>query len=166
MRIWVQKSASMQKRTSPLKFAHLSEKSENGSISNFSTKVGTGHLRRSNGCGLIPSHQGNRSNPQRSDIHAGMLLWCVWILLSEWIRIQNQSAWYYTTSGTLFRIILFSDITFSINCTLQCFQIPRSKVSVFSLPDTSMRSDFRFFFGDGMWMVCGYWELIASNRSG
>ena len=39
MRIWVQKSASMQKRTSPLKFAHLAEKSEEGSISNLSTTV-------------------------------------------------------------------------------------------------------------------------------
>ena len=30
---------SIQKRTSPLKFAHLAEKSENGSVSNLSTKV-------------------------------------------------------------------------------------------------------------------------------
>ena len=29
----------MQKRTSPIKFAHLAEKSENGSTSNLSTKV-------------------------------------------------------------------------------------------------------------------------------
>ena len=38
MRSWVQKSASMQNRTSPLKFAHLAGKSEKGSISNLLTK--------------------------------------------------------------------------------------------------------------------------------
>ena len=39
MSIWLQKSASIQKRTSHVKFAHLAEKSEKGSISNLSTKV-------------------------------------------------------------------------------------------------------------------------------
>ena len=39
MSIWTQKLASIQKRTSPLKVAHLAEKSENCSISNPSTKV-------------------------------------------------------------------------------------------------------------------------------
>ena len=34
--------ASIQKRTSPVKFAHLAEKSENGSVSNLSTKVDAG----------------------------------------------------------------------------------------------------------------------------
>ena len=38
MRIWVQKSASMQKRTSPLKFGDLAEKSGLNSVSNLSTK--------------------------------------------------------------------------------------------------------------------------------
>ena len=37
--IFLQKLASMQKRTSPVKFAHLAEKSGKGSISNLSTKV-------------------------------------------------------------------------------------------------------------------------------
>ena len=37
--IFLQNLASIQKRTSPLKSAHLAEKSENGSISNLSTKV-------------------------------------------------------------------------------------------------------------------------------
>ena len=37
--IFLQNLASIQKRTSPIKFAHLAEKSENGSISNLSTKV-------------------------------------------------------------------------------------------------------------------------------
>ena len=39
--IFLQNLASVQKRTSPIKFAHLAEKSENGSISNLSTKVST-----------------------------------------------------------------------------------------------------------------------------
>ena len=37
--IYLQKLASIQKRTSPVKFAHLAEKSGKGSISNFSTKA-------------------------------------------------------------------------------------------------------------------------------
>ena len=40
--IFLQILASIQKRTSPIKFAHLAEKSENGSISNLSTKLRTG----------------------------------------------------------------------------------------------------------------------------
>ena len=39
MRIWAQKSASMQRRTNPLKFGDLAEKSELNSVSNLSTKV-------------------------------------------------------------------------------------------------------------------------------
>ena len=37
--IFLQNLASIQKRTSPIKFVHLAEKSENDSISNLSTKV-------------------------------------------------------------------------------------------------------------------------------
>ena len=37
--IFLQNFASIQPRTSPIKFAHLAEKSEKGSISNLSTKV-------------------------------------------------------------------------------------------------------------------------------
>ena len=37
--IFVQNLASIQRRTSPLKFDHLAEKSEKGSISKLSTKV-------------------------------------------------------------------------------------------------------------------------------
>ena len=37
--IYLQNLASIQKRTSPIKFAHLAEKSANGSVSNLSTKV-------------------------------------------------------------------------------------------------------------------------------
>ena len=39
--IFLQNLASIQKRTSPIKFAHLAEKSENGSISNLSTQAAT-----------------------------------------------------------------------------------------------------------------------------
>ena len=39
--IFLQNLASIQKRTSPVKFAHLAEKSEKGSISNLSTKMET-----------------------------------------------------------------------------------------------------------------------------
>ena len=37
--IFLRNLASIQKRTSPIKFAHLADKSESGSISNLSTKV-------------------------------------------------------------------------------------------------------------------------------
>ena len=37
--IFLQKLASIQKRTSPVKFAHLAEKSEKGLISNLSTNA-------------------------------------------------------------------------------------------------------------------------------
>ena len=37
--IYLQNLASMQKRTSTIKFAHLAEKFEKGSISNLSTKL-------------------------------------------------------------------------------------------------------------------------------
>ena len=39
---FLQNLASIQKRTSPIKFAHLTEKSGKGSISNLSTKAGGG----------------------------------------------------------------------------------------------------------------------------
>ena len=42
--IFLQNLASIQKRTSPIKFAHLAEKSEKGSMSNLSTKVSTSPL--------------------------------------------------------------------------------------------------------------------------
>ena len=37
--ISLQKLASIQKRTSPVKFAHLAEESDNGSVPNLSTKL-------------------------------------------------------------------------------------------------------------------------------
>ena len=59
--IYLQNVASIQKRTSPLKFAHLAEKSENGSISNLSTKVRT--ARES---GDDTTRTSARSTPRRS----------------------------------------------------------------------------------------------------
>ena len=41
MRIWTQKSASIQKRTSPLKFDNFAEKSEKDTVSYLSSKVNT-----------------------------------------------------------------------------------------------------------------------------
>ena len=41
--IFLQNLASIQRRTSPIKFAQLAEKSGNHSISNLSTKIGTGN---------------------------------------------------------------------------------------------------------------------------
>ena len=40
--IFLQNLASIQQRTSPIKFAHLAEKSEKGSTSNLSTKALSG----------------------------------------------------------------------------------------------------------------------------
>ena len=40
--IYLQNLASIQKTTSTVKFAHLAEKSENGSMSNLSTKAHLG----------------------------------------------------------------------------------------------------------------------------
>ena len=46
MRIWTQKSASIQKRTSPLKFDNFAEKSEKDTVSYLSTKDSTHDLER------------------------------------------------------------------------------------------------------------------------
>ena len=54
--IFLQNLASIQKRTSPVKFAHLAEKSGKGSISNLSTKV----------------YEGNNESRKRSAAAAGM----------------------------------------------------------------------------------------------
>ena len=44
--IYLQNLASIQKRTSPVKFAHLAERSGKGSISNLSTKVHRGEAHQ------------------------------------------------------------------------------------------------------------------------
>ena len=59
--IYLHKSASIQKRTSPVKFAHLAEKSEKGSISNLSTKVGGPRE------GWTPAPGGRRPRPHGTD---------------------------------------------------------------------------------------------------
>ena len=59
--IFLQNLASIQKRTSPIKFAHSAEKSENGSISNLSTKFRTCMAQK------LPSPSGvTNSMPSRS----------------------------------------------------------------------------------------------------
>ena len=55
--IYLQNLASMQKRTSPLNFAHLAEKSEKGSISNLSTKPPAAERRG----GTSSPFRGNRA---------------------------------------------------------------------------------------------------------
>ena len=47
--IFVQNLASIQKRKSPIKFAHFAEKSEKDSISNLSTKAVAAAVRRAVG---------------------------------------------------------------------------------------------------------------------
>ena len=53
--IYLQNLASIQQRTSPLKFDHLAEKSEQGLISNLSTKVATRRLPPSAATGVSES---------------------------------------------------------------------------------------------------------------
>ena len=52
--IYLQNLASIQKRTSPVKFAHLVEKSGKGSIPNLSTKVDPHHAGRSRSASANP----------------------------------------------------------------------------------------------------------------
>ena len=67
--IYLQNLASIQKRTSPVKFAHLAEKSVKGSMSNLSTKAGgpgeEGQEERRRGEG--GQEEGGRACAQRGD---------------------------------------------------------------------------------------------------
>ena len=54
--IFLQNLASIQKRTSPIKFDHLDEKSEKGVISNLSTKVDALSESRGEKLGEVASH--------------------------------------------------------------------------------------------------------------
>ena len=75
--IFLQNLASIQKRTNPLKFAHLAEKSEQGSTSNRSTKAGGGEpdaprgrdgaggLARGRPGGLLPRNLRHLGPPDR-----------------------------------------------------------------------------------------------------
>ena len=58
--IYLQNLASIQKRTSPVKFAHLAEKSGKGSISNLSTKAAPASASRSP---RAPSARASRAPP-------------------------------------------------------------------------------------------------------
>ena len=58
--IFLQNLASIQKRTSPVKFAHLAEKSGKGSISNLSTKATRRPSRRRPRRGKVPRFQVER----------------------------------------------------------------------------------------------------------
>ena len=67
--IFLQNLASIQKRTSSIKFAHLAEKSEDCSISNLSTKVGRGvrqSLRRGGEVRLDGAIRGEAPGVERS----------------------------------------------------------------------------------------------------
>ena len=61
--ILLQNLASIQKITSPIKFAHLAEESDNGSVSNLSTKVLAGlaarreHRRFGRRVGVLAHHR-------------------------------------------------------------------------------------------------------------
>ena len=76
--IYLQNLASIQKTTSPLKFAHLAEKSENGSVSNLSTKVPPR---------VLPARRGRRGrDPPRRGLTPGPRL----SLSCEWERAKAQ----------------------------------------------------------------------------
>ena len=59
--IFLQDLASIQKRTSPIKFAHLAEKSEKGSTSNLSTKAARGSASSWTGSTRTPPATRRRS---------------------------------------------------------------------------------------------------------
>ena len=61
--IYLQNLASIQKRTSPVKFAHLAEKSGKGSISNLSTKRATARPPRAT---AARSAAGSPAGPARA----------------------------------------------------------------------------------------------------
>ena len=57
--IFLQNLASIQPRTNPIKFAHLAEKSEKGSISNLSTKAAAGAASGVAGMSSSPTREGH-----------------------------------------------------------------------------------------------------------
>ena len=58
--IYLQNLASIQERTSPIKFAHLAEESANGSVSNLSTKATTAAAAAATGARRRPCLQNAR----------------------------------------------------------------------------------------------------------
>ena len=78
----MQNLASIQRRTSPVKFAHLAEKSGKGSISNLSTKEPNRHFsdrRRTLPQAPLLSHNGyslhGTHDPARLALHYGISHW-------------------------------------------------------------------------------------------
>ena len=69
MNIYLQRLASIQKRTSPLKFDHFAVKSEKGSISNLSTKLGAGRTAGEGGAGAerVQERQRVAAEPAAAD---------------------------------------------------------------------------------------------------
>ena len=86
--------ASIQKRTSPIKFAHLAEKSENGSISNLSTKVYDGVVKRppveKTGYGFIESQEVQDKHGRDAFLHVKQCPWVVGMNLQPQQEIQFQ----------------------------------------------------------------------------
>ena len=76
--IYLQNLASIQKRTSPVKFAHLAEESDNGSVSNLSTKAllqqDSDGNRRYTFAGLI---RRSTSIIDISNFYIGLILACI-----------------------------------------------------------------------------------------
>ena len=72
--IFLQNVASIQKGTSPVKFAHLAEKSGKSSISNLSTKVDVGALVGDLRGFLAADPRSARGFPARADIAIGSAL--------------------------------------------------------------------------------------------
>ena len=79
MRIWTQKSASIQKRTSPLKFDNFAEKSEKDTVSYLSSKVACvlHHVA------LILQHPAGRTGAKAVEPEDGALGICVVEAASE-----------------------------------------------------------------------------------
>ena len=97
MRIWVQKSVSMQKRTCPLKFGDLAEKSGFNSVSNLSTKGYTARCTcsrpRCRGGGALRALVEKFDTEFNSDFSAkspnfrGLVLFCIKADFCDQIRI-------------------------------------------------------------------------------
>ena len=77
----MQNLASIQKRTSPVKFAQLAEKSENGSISNLSTKVSPGRA---------PIKASSKTAPETSVVPAQLTPRVASMTYSREIRTSNK----------------------------------------------------------------------------
>ena len=84
--ILLQNLASIQKRTSRIKFAHLAEKQEKGSLSNLSTKVGAPAREDRPGQGGAP--QRPVGDGGRSGTHDRR--WVVHVYISEFFESRSR----------------------------------------------------------------------------